>query len=232
MASYRIKWSKTQTWDYFLDFLHAKAAFWIWHWCSNDARTTWYSFSASSMIFTSSFAVWLSFCRTTYLRFSFKSQLLWSTVKTVHYIPKQWVTPAHLCGWPAAHFHPHNNEPAGAKRNVKAKKKVELLSTAKNTMTCSLLKQIMQSHLNFHDSDQLCCRLRDTELPFRATTAIPESREHTVPESYCAVKQFCFHPEGLKLAHSPLLTYQKFLGSNWWPSIQAMMVFWPSIVFP
>lgn len=39
--------------------------------------------------------------------------------------------------------------------------------------------QIMQSHLNFHDSDQLCCRLRDTELPFRATTAIPGSREHT-----------------------------------------------------
>lgn len=46
-------------------------------------------------------------------------------------------------------------------------------------MTCSLLIQIMQSHLNFHDSDQLCCRLRDTELPFRATTAIPGSREHT-----------------------------------------------------
>lgn len=63
-------------------------------------------------------------------------------------------------------------------RNQKREKKKSSTKLIIQLMIC-LLIQIMQSHLNFHDSNQLCCRLRDTELPFRATTAVPGSREHT-----------------------------------------------------
>lgn len=88
-------------------------------------------------------------------------------------------------------------------------------------------------NLDFQHSHHLSSRLTNGKLPFWPTATIPvfEKWRQALHYNQPVVSGTLKEIRNLKLFAGRTL-YQKFLGWNWCPSMHAIIVCWPSTVFP